>query len=204
MPKRPASVNATQPYDVIMRGEQPSRMRVSVVRFAPGARNGWHSHAVGQTLHVIEGHGLVQSRGGTVVEIGPGDTIYTPPGEWHWHAAAPDSFMTHLAMWEAPDDGPKPGGATSSPTTSTTSGRHLPATGSHGDARGLDGSSRQAARRSRDEAEPAPAPAMYPAPVSRSLGHCPEIRVAVLDSISSGCRMSERAAPAGEGPPLDA
>jgi quercetin dioxygenase-like cupin family protein len=94
-------------YDVIMRGERPSRMRVSVVRFAPGVRNGWHSHAVGQTLHVTEGHGLIQSRGGTVVEIGPGDTIHTPPGEWHWHGAAHDSFMTHLAMWEAPDHGPE-------------------------------------------------------------------------------------------------
>lgn len=78
----------------------PSRLRVNVVRFAPGARNAWHAHADGQWLHVTEGRGLVQSRGGPVVPIAAGDTIYTPPGEWHWHGAAPDHFMTHLAMWE--------------------------------------------------------------------------------------------------------
>jgi quercetin dioxygenase-like cupin family protein len=69
-------------------GRGPSRMRVNVVRFAPGARNAWHRHALGQTLHVTEGRGLIQSRGGEVVEIGPGDTVHTPPGEWHWHGAA--------------------------------------------------------------------------------------------------------------------
>jgi len=94
-------------YDVIAKGEEPSRMRVNVVRFAPGARNAWHSHAMGQTLHVTEGNGLIQARGGDVIELRPGDTIYTPPGEWHWHGAAPDHFMTHLAMWEAPEEGPE-------------------------------------------------------------------------------------------------
>ncbi|WP_144127738.1 (R)-mandelonitrile lyase [Catellatospora sichuanensis] len=94
-------------FDVIAKGEGPSRLRVNVVRFAPGARNAWHSHAVGQTLHVTEGRGLIQARGGQVTEIGPGDTVHTPPGEWHWHGADPDHFMSHLAMWEAPDDGPE-------------------------------------------------------------------------------------------------
>ena len=93
--------------DVVARGEAPSRIRVNVVRFAPGARNGWHAHAVGQTLHVTEGVGRVQARGGEVIEILPGDTVYTPPGEWHWHGAAPDHFMTHLAMWEGTGDGPE-------------------------------------------------------------------------------------------------
>jgi quercetin dioxygenase-like cupin family protein len=92
-------------FDVVARGEEPSRIRVSVVRFAPGARNAWHRHAVGQTLHVTEGRGLVQARDGQVMDIGAGDTIWTPPGEWHWHGAAPDHFMTHLAMWEAPEGG---------------------------------------------------------------------------------------------------
>ncbi|XTZ14271.1 (R)-mandelonitrile lyase [Micromonospora echinospora] len=92
-------------YDVIVKGETPWRMRVNVVRFAPGARNAWHRHAVGQALHVTEGRGLVQSRGGKVVELGPGDTIWTPPGEWRWHGATADHFMTHLAMWEAPEGG---------------------------------------------------------------------------------------------------
>jgi quercetin dioxygenase-like cupin family protein len=94
-------------FDVIAKGDEPSRMRVNVVRFAPGARNAWHRHAVGQTLHVTEGRGLIQSRGGEVIEMSPGDTIHTPPGEWHWHGATPDHFMTHLAMWEAPEDGPE-------------------------------------------------------------------------------------------------
>jgi quercetin dioxygenase-like cupin family protein len=94
-------------FDVIAKGEEPSRIRVNVVRFAPGARNAWHSHAMGQTLHVTEGRGLIQSRGGKVIEIRPGDTIRTPPDEWHWHGAAPDHFMTHIAMWEAPDEGPE-------------------------------------------------------------------------------------------------
>ena len=92
-------------FDVIVRGEAQSRMRVNVVRFAPGARNAWHSHAVGQTVHVTDGRGLIQARGGDVIEIHPGDTVYTPPGEWHWHGAAPGHFMTHLAMWEASSDG---------------------------------------------------------------------------------------------------
>jgi quercetin dioxygenase-like cupin family protein len=95
-------------FDVIVRGEEPSRMRANSVHFTPGARTAWHRHAVGQTLHVTEGVGLVQARGGKVVEIRPGDTIYTPPGEWHWHGAALDHFMTHLAMWEASGDAGQP------------------------------------------------------------------------------------------------
>ena len=94
-------------YDVIARGDEPSRIRVSVVRFAPGARNAWHAHSVGQTVHVSEGVGLIQARGERAIEIHPGDTIHTPPGEWHWHGATPDHFMTHLAMWDAPADGPE-------------------------------------------------------------------------------------------------
>jgi quercetin dioxygenase-like cupin family protein len=80
-------------------------LRVAVVRFAPGARNAWHSHALGQTLHVTEGVGLTQSRGGEIVEIHAGDTVNAAPNEWHWHGAAPDHFMTHLAIFEAPGDG---------------------------------------------------------------------------------------------------
>jgi quercetin dioxygenase-like cupin family protein len=91
--------------DVIVSGQEPSRMRVSVVRFAPGARNAWHAHELGQTIHVTEGIGRIQARGGDVIEIRAGDTVGTPPGEWHWHGAAPDHFMTHLAMWEVPPRG---------------------------------------------------------------------------------------------------
>jgi quercetin dioxygenase-like cupin family protein len=76
-------------------------VRISLVRFAPGARNAWHAHPKGQTLHVTDGIGRIQSRGGEVIEIRAGDTVVTPAGEWHWHGAAPDHFMTHLAIWEA-------------------------------------------------------------------------------------------------------
>jgi quercetin dioxygenase-like cupin family protein len=112
-PKRPTGKAPAERFtgdvwlDVIAEGQPPSRIRVSVVRFSPGARNAWHAHAVGQTLHVTEGIGRVQSRGGEVIEIRAGDTIHTEPGEWHWHGAAPDHFMTHLAMWEAPLEGPE-------------------------------------------------------------------------------------------------
>jgi Uncharacterized conserved protein, contains double-stranded beta-helix domain len=94
-------------FDVIAKGEEPSRMRVNAVHFVPGARAARHAHAQGQMLYVTEGVGLVQSRGGEIIEIRPGDVISTPPGEWHWHGAAPDHFMTHIAMWEAPAKGPE-------------------------------------------------------------------------------------------------
>jgi quercetin dioxygenase-like cupin family protein len=94
-------------FDVIIKGEEPSRVRVNAVHFAPGARTAWHSHAVGQTLHVTEGTGLVQARGADMLVMRSGDTVYTPPGEWHWHGAAAGHFMTHLAIWEAPETGPE-------------------------------------------------------------------------------------------------
>ena len=93
--------------DRIAGGDPGSHLRVNVVRFAPGARNAWHAHASGQTLHVTDGVGRVQVRGGEVTEIAAGDTVYTGPGEWHWHGAAPDRFMSHLAMWEAQPNGPE-------------------------------------------------------------------------------------------------
>jgi len=95
-------------FDVLARGDEPSRIRVNTVRFAPGARNAWHAHSNGQTLHVTDGRGLVQSRGGEVVELGPGDTVYTPPGEWHWHGATTDNFMTHIAIWQGVAEGAGP------------------------------------------------------------------------------------------------
>jgi len=97
-------------YDVIAAGEAPSRLRVNLVRFAPGARTAWHRHANGQTLHVTDGVGLVGTRDGTVIVMQPGDTVHTPPGEWHWHGATPEHFMAHLAIWEAlsaDQDGPE-------------------------------------------------------------------------------------------------
>jgi quercetin dioxygenase-like cupin family protein len=76
------------------------RARLSVVRFAPYARSHWHSHRLGQVLHILEGVALLGSRDGTVIEARPGNTIYTAPGEEHWHGAAPDRFMAHLVLME--------------------------------------------------------------------------------------------------------
>jgi quercetin dioxygenase-like cupin family protein len=92
-------------FDAIIKGEEPSRVRVNSVHFAPCSRTAWHCHAVGQTLHVTEGIGLVQSRGGEIAVMRPGGTIYTPPGEWHWHGATRNHFMTHLAIREALESG---------------------------------------------------------------------------------------------------
>ena len=91
-------------FDVIAAGVLPSRLRVNLVRFSPGAHTAWHRHANGQTLHVVDGLGLVQSRDGDIIVIRAGDTVYTPPGEWHWHGAAPEHFMVEVVsalrgMW---------------------------------------------------------------------------------------------------------
>jgi quercetin dioxygenase-like cupin family protein len=86
--------------DPIIQPRPPSRVSMGAVHFHPGARTAWHSHSNGQTLHVIEGEGLLQSRGEAVVTIRTGDTTHTPADEWHWHGAAPDHFMTHLTITE--------------------------------------------------------------------------------------------------------
>ena len=93
--------------DQIARGEEPSRVRVNAVRFTPGARTAWHSHALGQTLYVTEGAGRVQSRGAALVHIRAGDIVFAPADEEHWHGADPDHYMTHLSITEAPSDGEK-------------------------------------------------------------------------------------------------
>jgi quercetin dioxygenase-like cupin family protein len=85
----------------IYSGAEPSRMTVALVRFTPGARTNWHAHAVGQTLHVTEGIGLVGTRDGSVARVRAGDTVVCPPGEEHWHGAAADTFMSHFAMLES-------------------------------------------------------------------------------------------------------
>ena len=87
------------------RKPEPSRMEAGRVRFAPGARTAWHSHPLGQTLHVTEGVALMGTRDGGVLEVHPGQTVYTPPGEEHWHGATPEDFMEHLALYEAAEDG---------------------------------------------------------------------------------------------------
>jgi quercetin dioxygenase-like cupin family protein len=80
---------------------EPARMSCGCVTFDRSARSAWHTHPLGQTLVVTSGRGFVQSWGGPIREIRAGDVIWTPPGEKHWHGAAPNSTMTHVAIQEA-------------------------------------------------------------------------------------------------------
>src|SRR5580765_6467989 len=84
-----------------------SRSRVSAtsVHFTPGARTAWHVHPNGQTIYVTEGIGLAQCRGGEIEVIRPGDRVFFEPDEEHWHGAAPNRFMTHIAIVEVDDEG---------------------------------------------------------------------------------------------------
>ncbi len=91
--------------DEIVVGAEPSRLRAFRVSFEPGARTTWHTHSVGQTLHVLTGAGLVQLASGAVQEIHPGDTVVIGANERHWHGAAPGNTMVHLAMQEADAQG---------------------------------------------------------------------------------------------------
>jgi quercetin dioxygenase-like cupin family protein len=91
--------------DPITSPSPPSRLQAASVHFAPGARTAWHTHPTGQTIYVIEGIGRCQHRGGPVEVIRPGDRVFFEPGEDHWHGAAPDRFMTHLAMLEVDEHG---------------------------------------------------------------------------------------------------
>ena len=108
VPKRPSVKGPAEWFtgevwiDPIAAGREPSRLNVSAVHFSPGARTAWHSHTLGQTLHVTEGRGLVQSRGELIREVNPGDVVYTPDGEEHWHGASPEHVMTHVSITEGP------------------------------------------------------------------------------------------------------
>ena len=82
-----------------------SRLHGVSVHFTPGARTAWHTHPNGQTIYVLEGIGRAQRRGGPVEVILPGDRVFFEPGEEHWHGAAPDRFMTHLALLDVDEDG---------------------------------------------------------------------------------------------------
>lgn len=91
--------------DSVAKASGSSRLQASSVHFTPGARTAWHTHPNGQTIYVLEGVGLCQKRGGPVETIRPGDSVFFEPGEEHWHGAAPDRFMTHLAMLDVDDEG---------------------------------------------------------------------------------------------------
>src|SRR5260221_419992 len=81
----------------------PARVAGASVTFEPGARTAWHTHPLGQTLIVTAGCGRVQRDGGPIEEIHPGDVVWFPPDEKHWHGAAPTTAMTHIAIQEALD-----------------------------------------------------------------------------------------------------
>src|SRR5207244_13545542 len=89
--------------DPLFQANAPARAGGASVTFEPGARTAWHSHPLGQTLIVTAGCGLAQRWGGPVEEIRPGDVVWFPPGEQHWHGAAPTTAMTHIAIQEELD-----------------------------------------------------------------------------------------------------
>ena len=91
--------------DIVAAPSGSSRLSASSVHFTPGARTAWHTHPHGQTIFVTEGVGRCGRRGQPVEVIRPGDRVFFEPGEEHWHGAAPDRFMTHLAMLDVDDKG---------------------------------------------------------------------------------------------------
>jgi len=91
--------------DTVATPSGASRLSASSVHFTPGARTAWHTHPNGQTIYVLEGVGLAQRRGGPVEVIRPGDRVFFEPREEHWHGAAPDRFMVHIAMQEVDEEG---------------------------------------------------------------------------------------------------
>ncbi len=89
--------------DPLFEAPEPARAVGASVTFEPGARTAWHTHPLGQTLIVTAGCGRVQRLGGPIEDIRPGDVIWFPPGEKHWHGAAPNTAMTHIAIQEKLD-----------------------------------------------------------------------------------------------------
>ena len=89
--------------DPLFQPEAPARTAAATVTFEPGARTAWHTHPLGQRLIVTAGCGRVQREGGPIEEIRPGDIVWFPPGEKHWHGAGPTTAMTHIAIQELLD-----------------------------------------------------------------------------------------------------
>jgi quercetin dioxygenase-like cupin family protein len=86
--------------DPLFQANDPARAAGASVAFEPGARTAWHTHPFGQTLIVAAGSGRVQRWGGPIEEIRPGDVVWIPPGQKHWHGASPNTAMTHIAIQE--------------------------------------------------------------------------------------------------------
>lgn len=92
--------------DPLFSAAEPARTGGALVTFEPGARTAWHTHPLGQTLIVTAGCGRVQREGGPVEEIRPGDVVWFPSGERHWHGAGPTTAMSHIAIQEALNGSP--------------------------------------------------------------------------------------------------
>jgi quercetin dioxygenase-like cupin family protein len=102
--KGPAeSFTGTVRIDPLNTAPGPARVSCASVTFEPGARTAWHTHPLGQTLIVTAGCGWIQSAGEPIVEIRPGDVVWCPPDQKHWHGATPTTSMTHIAIQEALD-----------------------------------------------------------------------------------------------------
>jgi quercetin dioxygenase-like cupin family protein len=89
--------------DSPFKATEPARVTTAIVTFEPGARTAWHTHPLGQTLLVVSGCGRVRRWDGPIEEIHPGDIVWFPPGEKHWHGAAPTTAMSHIAIQEQLD-----------------------------------------------------------------------------------------------------
>jgi quercetin dioxygenase-like cupin family protein len=99
----PEYFTGTVRIDPLFQARAPARVAAASVTFEPGARTAWHTHPLGQTLIVTAGFGRVQRWGGPVEEIRPGDVVWFPPGEKHWHGASPTTALTHIALQEQLD-----------------------------------------------------------------------------------------------------
>ena len=96
-----AYFTGTARIDPLFQAPEPARVAAATVTFEPGSRTAWHTHPLWQTLIVSSGLGRAQRGGGPIEEIRPGDVIWFPPGEKHWHGASPTTAMTHIAIQEA-------------------------------------------------------------------------------------------------------
>jgi len=99
----PEWFSGTVRIDPLFQAPDPALVQGASVTFEPGARTAWHTHPLGQTLIVTSGCGRAQRWGGAMEEIGPGDVVWFPPGEKHWHGASPTTAMTHIAIQEKKD-----------------------------------------------------------------------------------------------------
>jgi quercetin dioxygenase-like cupin family protein len=105
-PSRPGPAEyftGTVRLDPLFQAAEPARVAGASVTFEPGARTAWHTHPLGQTLIVTSGRGWAQVWSGPVEELYPGDVVWFPPGEKHWHGATPTTAMTHIAIQETLD-----------------------------------------------------------------------------------------------------